>query len=266
MGDNGQDKTLGFERAEYATGAAAATPSCGFCRQGIASVYFQIDDAVACPRCRAAIVRKREAGSGLGRLLRATLYGSLAGAAGAVVWYGVRTLTGYEVGLIGLAVGLMVGAAVRAGSAGRGGWRYQALAMALTYVSIVSTYVPMIVAGFVQVAKETEPAAAPREAAATSGIPTEAAPIIEAAAAPAAGAPSSKPATGGQLALAVALFVALVLAFALAVPFLGGLQNVIGLVIIAIALYEAWKMNRRAPFVVTGPHRVGTTLDTPARG
>jgi len=266
MSDNGRDEMLGFERAEYAPGEVPAAPSCGFCSQRITSVYFQIDDAVACPRCRTTLVQKREAGSGFGRLMRASLYGSLAGVAGAALWYGVRTFTGYEVGLIGLAVGLMVGAAVRAGSAGRGGWRYQALAMALTYVSIVSTYVPMIVAGFVQVAKETEPAAAPGEAAATSGTPAEAAPVVAAAAAPAAGEPRSKAASAGQLALAVALFAALVFAFALAVPFLGGLQNVIGLVIIAIALYEAWKMNRHVPLVVTGPHRVGKALDTSARG
>jgi hypothetical protein len=264
MGDNGREGTLGFERAEYAPGEAPAVPSCGFCSQRIASVYFQIDDAVACPRCRTTIVQKREAGSGFGRLVRAGLYGSLAGAAGAVLWYGVRTLTGYEVGLIGLAVGLMVGAAVRAGSGGRGGWRYQGLAMALTYVSIVSTYVPMIVTGVVQATKQE--AAAPEKAPATPGTPSEATPVGAAAVSPAAAEPRSMPAAAGRLALAVALFAALVFAIAMAVPFLGGLQNVIGLVIIAIALYEAWKMNRHVPLVVTGPHRVGKALDTPARG
>jgi hypothetical protein len=30
-----------------------------------------------------------------------------------------------------------------------------------------------------------------------------------------------------------------------------------GIVIIGIALYAAWKMNKKAPLVITGPHRVG---------
>ncbi len=42
---------------------------------------------------------------------------------------GIAALTGYEFGLIAVLVGLAVGIAVRKGSSGRGGWRYQVLAM-----------------------------------------------------------------------------------------------------------------------------------------
>jgi hypothetical protein len=55
---------------------------------------------------------------------------------------------------------------------------------------------------------------------------------------------------------------ALVLAFlvvcmlSLAAPFLGGFQNVIGILIIGFALYEAWKLNRRVPLAIAGPFRV----------
>jgi hypothetical protein len=259
---DGRDQTLRFERAEYAPGEGPGTPSCGFCNQAITSAYFQIDDTVACPGCRAATLQKQEAGSGFGRFARATLYGALAGAAGAAIWYAVRTLTGYEVGLIALAVGLMVGAAVRAGSARRGGWRYQALAMALTYLSIVSTYVPMIVKDIVQAAKQAETTEAPAVAPATA---TEA-PAAVPASAPTAGERFGKSLSGAQLALAVVVFAALVLAIAMALPFFGGLQSVLGLVIIGIGLYEAWKLNRRVPLVITGPHRVGKPHDAPAGG
>jgi hypothetical protein len=43
---------------------------------------------------------------------------------------------------------------------------------------------------------------------------------------------------------------------ALAYPFLAGFQNIIGILIIGFALYEAWKLNKRVPLAVTGPFRV----------
>ncbi len=36
-------------------------------------------------------------------------------------------------------------------------------------------------------------------------------------------------------------------------PFLMGADSIIGLIIIAIGLYEAWKLNKRNPIVITGP-------------
>ena len=68
------------------------------------------------------------------------------------------------------------------------------------------------------------------------------------------------------LAAGVALVIAvvLILAIACAAPFLAGFENVIGIVIIGIGLYEAWKLNRRTILTITGPHAishssVGTT-------
>ncbi|HEX2223383.1 MAG TPA: hypothetical protein VHN15_04160, partial [Thermoanaerobaculia bacterium] len=56
-------------------------------------------------------------------------------------------MTGYEVGLISILVGFLVGAGVKKGSGGYGGWKYQTLAVALTYVAICCTYIPMIYTG-----------------------------------------------------------------------------------------------------------------------
>ena len=58
--------------------------------------------------------------------------------------------------------------------------------------------------------------------------------------------------------------VVLILAIACAAPFLAGFENIIGIVIIGIGLYEAWKLNRRTTVTITGPHAishssVGTT-------
>jgi hypothetical protein len=43
----------------------------------------------------------------------------------------------------------------------------------------------------------------------------------------------------------------------LILPFLGGTQNLIGVLIIGIGLYEAWKVNRAGKFEVAGPFAVG---------
>ena len=54
-------------------------------------------------------------------------------------------------------------------------------------------------------------------------------------------------------------FVIYLFAFACAVPFLGGIGNFIGWIIIAIALYQAWKINRRVPLQITGPYKIAPT-------
>jgi hypothetical protein len=40
-------------------------------------------------------------------------------------------------------------------------------------------------------------------------------------------------------------------------PILFGIEAPIGLLIVAFALWEAWKFNRRHPIIFNGPFRVG---------
>jgi hypothetical protein len=63
---------------------------------------------------------------------------------GATAYWGVLRLTGYEIGLLAIGVGLLVGFAVRLGSQAWGGLGFQALAMLLTYLAIVATYGPTV--------------------------------------------------------------------------------------------------------------------------
>jgi hypothetical protein len=48
--------------------------------------------------------------------------------------------------------------------------------------------------------------------------------------------------------------VLVLLAIACVAPFFAGFENIIGIVIIGIGLYEAWKLNRRSTLTITGPH------------
>jgi hypothetical protein len=70
--------------------------------------------------------------------------------------------------------------------------------------------------------------------------------------------PAKAPPPGpAKLVAAVFLFLALIFAIALAAPFLMGVQNIMGLIIIGIALWEAWKFNVFQPLVITGPYELG---------
>jgi hypothetical protein len=50
--------------------------------------------------------------------------------------------------------------------------------------------------------------------------------------------------------------IVLLLALFYAAPFF---QNIIGILIVGFALYEAWKLNRRTELSVSGPHQVSTS-------
>lgn len=197
------DDELNFDRAEFAGMEARNSTSCTGCGGGISDAYYEANGEVICEPCAASASDPGGDSSSTARVMRAAVFGSVAAALGWALYYGIFALTGYEFGLIAIVVGFMVGAAVSAGSGGRGGWLYQLMAMGLTYTAMVMTYVPMIL----------------EDAAADGGI---------------------------SVVVAVAIsFVA---------PFLMGMENIIGLIILGIGIYEAWKLNKRVAITVTGPH------------
>ena len=229
------DETLQFDRAEY---ERSGPPSCGQCQKPLLDSYYQVNGAAVCASCAESLRTQWTGGSAPGRFIRAGIAGAGAALLGAVVYYAVGALTGYEFGLIAIVVGFAVGAAVRWGSRQRGGWLYQSLAIALTYMAIVSTYVPGIVASIRN--SETEQAAS--SGPANPGVQ------------PVSQTEGARPPTFREFVFAMVVL----LAIACAAPFLAGLQNIMGLIIIAIGLYEAWKLNRRTTFEISGPHAVST--------
>lgn len=132
---------LQFDKADF--GGTAAL-SCAACKVPITDEYFQANGQTVCPACRAQIAQFGDAGSKVGRMARASLVGVGAAFAGFLLYWGILAVTGYELGLIAIVVGWLVGAGVRWGSNQRGGLFYQLMAVALTYISICGSYVPMI--------------------------------------------------------------------------------------------------------------------------
>lgn len=220
------------------------------------------------------------------RAVKATVFGLFAGLAGAAIWYAVRIMTEHEIGLIAIVVGLMVGGAVRKGSGARGGWFYQTLAIALTYLCISAQYMPDIVQGIYEQADSPESAkslaakdgrtgksaenrlVADRhdKSAANKSVESKSARkkiVAEDALAEDKANQVSGNAAPQLGAIGVSLLLLVALAVALAVPVFG---NPIGLLIIGVALYEAWKMNKRPSVQIAGPFQLATPLAPGAQG
>jgi hypothetical protein len=232
-----ENTDLQFDRAQF--DGSGPERSCTTCKTPLVGAYYEVNGHLVCERCCFQLREGTPAGSRLGRVARAAGAGAVAALGGALIYWAILAATGYEFGLIAIVVGFAVGKAVRWGSRGRGGWAYQTLAIALTYLAIVSGYVPIIV----QEIMKDKPAAQTQRAPQAGVVQV------------ADTAKSTPAASESAPGVGVVLFAfAAVLLVACAAPFLAGLQNIIGLVIIGIGMYEAWKLNRRVPLVITGPH------------
>lgn len=222
---------LDFGHADHERGARA----CAICAGSLHTEYYDVDGREACSACARRLVYGEPGDSRAARAGRALGLGGAAAVIGALVWYGIRAATGYEIGLIAIAVGFGVGYGVKGGSRNMGGWFYQLLAMGLTYFAIVSTYVPDL----------TEDILHP------TPVPGEADPF-----GPETTSETAPDAAGeAPIPVAVALVIACVIApFA---PFLMGLENIIGIALIAFALWEAWRLNKKPVKAIRGPLRLG---------
>jgi len=314
---------LQLDRVEPGEGGAASTPMalpCSRCGTAISDAYFEVNGAATCRSCHARLVAERAGGVPILRFLGAFGLGSIAAVIGFLVYWAVLAWTGYEVALISILVGLLVGVGVKLGSRGRGGWLYQLMAVALTYVSICASYVPVMISQMeekgmrteteaalegsgapaavepvfeddggdtdardgddpaavtaVVTAAEEAPAEAAGEAAETktessSATPPDEASSVETAAAEDAGPawlqalvgkvfPQDEKAASEMGCLGVALVAVVVVFLVLALPFLAGFENILGLLIIGVGLYQAWKINRKSAFVTAGPFQLGS--------
>jgi hypothetical protein len=107
--------------------------TCETCHTAIETEYYHVNSRSVCSRCRATIESYAEPPRGLGPFTMALVFGLGAGIVGAVIYYAVIAITNFEIGIVAILIGYMVGYAVRKGARGRGGRRFQVLAVALTY-------------------------------------------------------------------------------------------------------------------------------------
>lgn len=133
------NQPLQFDKAEI---AGESTLACVVCKTPIVGEYYQANGQTICPNCRSRVASFGIGGSGAARMLKATAAGLGGGVVGCVIYYFVTNLTGWNIGLIAIVVGWLVGTGVRWGSEGRGGTAYQVLAAAITYVASCAIRIP----------------------------------------------------------------------------------------------------------------------------
>jgi hypothetical protein len=281
-----------FDRAEFEPGESGR-PFCRVCRLPLEDEYYDVGGNVVCPACLVKTGRPRA------RFLRAAkafLFGSIAATVGAAIYRAILFGSGWNIGLVAIVVGYMVGGAVRTGSGERGGRFYQFLAVFLTYSAIVGMFVPGLWQAMAsgakarkearkiankdnreqpkgdlarQAGKQPDKKAAPPQAGARpDAIEVLAGPLAEARLA--ADAPDVKDRPPGavekprprsvlyRIYLVGMLLLSLLLLVGLMYlfPLYLGFHSPISLLIYAFALWEAWKMNRGVDATVTGPYRV----------
>ena len=253
--------SLDFERADKASHSASA---CAQCATPITDRYFTLGSHVLCESCHIAFQNAKAPGNAASRFFGAAALGTAAAAIGCALWMLVTELTGYEIGLIAIAVGYLVGMAVHVGARRMGGVAYQLLAVFLTYSAIVMTYVPMIADQFMAAEgaqQEAQTDLSDDSQTAPSGdsqttLSEEWAEGDTANSAPSAGAsenveaPVTRPGVDELAAWVAAIPIAYML------PFLMGFENAIGILIIGFALWQAFRMNARPKIDLQGPFRL----------
>lgn len=262
MADETTNGPLQFDRVETSrppagAGTAQPTVTCGACGNTIRTRYFALGGATICEYCKTSLQRSSEAAQSWLTFLKASAFGLAAAVAGAIVYYGVIAITNFEIGLVAILIGYMVGFGVRKATRGFGGIRYQVLALSLTYFAVGLAYVPLV---FSQ-ARDEASAAAPAESEPATPDPTPApSPAVETASdvSPIAAEPVG---FGGFLKGVAVLFLIGFTLPALAVVSTMP-SGLISALIIGLGMRQAWQMTGAPAMDVTGPYKVGAAPAT----
>lgn len=275
---------LQFDRvdapAEASQGDQSAPLQCESCGNAIHAAYYHVNGRSVCVRCKDTAVDASQSPRGAGVIFKSLLFGGVAALGGAAIYYAVIAITNFEIGLVAILIGFMVGAAVRKATAGRGGRKFQVIALLLTYFAVGVAYTPLAIKGAMD-APKTASVADSVSASGSDSIalppPTPMTPMLAGAAATAdttAAATDSTSATqlGGNIFVALAILLGGGFLMVLALPVLavvGSLPSgLISALIIGFGMHQAWKMTAAFTANVSGPYRVGAepppATDAPA--
>jgi hypothetical protein len=219
-----------FGKAEY---SASQTGRCGICQQPLGSSYYRVKQAIACEPC--ALRAKSEMPSDSHSAFAGAVFCGIVGAVLGLIAYSLFTIeTGIEIGFVSLAVGYLVGKAMKLGSKGSGGRRYQIVAVLLTYAAVSLSAIPI---GIAQYAKEKRV----QQSAQVSSPPSSSSPDATSAPDQSAEAPNSSAGTRSLSSVIGSLLV-----LGLVSPFLELQQDptngAIGLLILFVGMRFAWRL------------------------
>src|SRR5438876_491802 len=139
------DNVPQFGIAEYPS--APGTDTCMSCRQPAVGSYYRVNGALACARCKEQLEAQLPKDSHAA-FVRGLMFGVGGAILGLILYSVFGIVTGIEIGYISLAVGYIVGKAMRMGSRGNGGRRYQLAAVILTYAAVSMSAIPIAISQY----------------------------------------------------------------------------------------------------------------------
>ena len=258
-----EPEDLQFDRVETTdpSGDPAALPTvtCAVCGRSVGASYYTANDKPICASCRDAVTSAAATPRSAGPLLLAGLFGLGAAIAGAAIYYAVIAIANLEIGIVAILIGYMVGWAVRKGAGGRGGRRFQILAVALTYWAVGLAYAPL---AFKQLVggdtKKSSASALTTDSAAGPTIGERLGDSVKSADSTAKTVSANNDVSGNEALKAVGALVVLVFALPVLSVF-GSLPfGLISALIIFIGMRQAWQMTAPPRLAISGPYRVGT--------
>jgi hypothetical protein len=217
---------LQFDRAETARSDQPSGAICAACRRPITDQYYAARGQTICRSCRDRITE--ELGGRRPNWAGALAFGLGGAIAGAVIYFAVAAIANVEIGLVAIAVGWLVGRGMQLGAgpggtavpggAATGGLALQITAAALTYVAVAAAYIAV------------------RVFAAVERLGMSPAAAIEAI-------------SGGSPIRLIGL------------PITSNLSDLpmgaIGLLIVGIGVYQAWRMTAPVRIEFQGPYSIG---------
>ena len=241
-----------FGTAEY----ASTSDTCKSCKQVISGEYYRINGALACSRC-AREVQGQMPKDTHAAYVRGIIFGIGAAILGFVIYTGSVIISGLEIAYISLAVGFLIGKAMKMGSGGIGGRRYQIAAAALTYAAVSVAAIPIVFyhahkSAPSRAARVQNGSAAPGAQQATPNLPAKQ---------NSRGSSDSEDeevdTPGAKPPLRVLQAVGRLVLLGLASPFLGlqdhPFHGLIGLVILFVGVRIAWQLTAGPSLQVIGP-------------
>jgi hypothetical protein len=236
-----------FATAEYAS--APGTEICKSCNKPVSGSYYRVNGSIACSDCvsqlQAQLPKDTHAA-----FVRALLFGAGGAVLGLILYSTFGIITGLEIGYLSLAVGYIVGKALRMGSAGVGGRRYQIAAVLFTYFAVSMSAVPIGIYESIKDYKEKHPKPAASTQAPPAVNPSEK--LDSSAEGKAIVADEKAGPSAGKL-LGTLLF------FGLASPFLelqNPLNGALGIIILFVGIRIAWKITAAPQVDIVGPFQV----------
>jgi hypothetical protein len=229
-----------FATAEYA--APGGKEACQACKQTISGSYYRVNGALACQNCVSQLQAQMPQDSH-SAFVRGITFGVGGAILGLILYSGFGIVTGIEIGYLSLAVGFIVGKAIRMGSRGIGGRRYQIAAVILTYFAVSMSAVPIGISQAIKDAKQR-----PHPLSSSSGSGSSGAANSSPEATAVAKDESNGPSAGKLIGT--------LLFFGIASPFLeleNPVNGALGIIILLVGVRIAWKMTAAPKIDILGP-------------